>query len=267
MGMALVRGRAFDERDTLKSPIGVIVNETLARTVWPGEDPVGRRVSGRPITEGWVQVVGVVADVRNMGLDNPPAPEFYFNYAQGGADILRNMTMVVRSRVDAGSLGASVRREVQAVDPAQPLFSVRTMQAVLEGTMSGRRLNMTLLGVLAALSLVLAVVGIYGVMSYNVTQHTREIGIRMALGAQQSDILKLVVGRGARLALAGVLIGLVVSLVLTRLMSGLLYGVSAADPATFGGIAALLFIVALIACYLPALRAIRIDPLIALRYE
>jgi putative ABC transport system permease protein len=267
MGMTLVRGRAFDERDTQESPIGVIVNETLARTVWPGEDPLGRRVSGRPITPGWVQVVGVVADVRNMGLERPPAPEFYFNYEQGGADILRSMTLVVRSRLDPASLGASMRREVQAVDPAQPLFSVQTMQAVLDGTMSGRRLNMTLLGVLAALSLVLAVVGIYGVMSYNVTQHTREIGIRMALGAQRSDILKLVVGRGARLALAGVLIGLVVSLFLTRLMSGLLYGVSAADPATFGGIAALLFIVALIACYLPALRAIKIDPLIALRYE
>jgi putative ABC transport system permease protein len=141
------------------------------------------------------------------------------------------------------------------------------MQAVLDDTVSERRLNMMLLGILAALSLVLAVIGIYGVMSYNVTQHTREIGIRMALGAQKTDILKLVLGRGAALALVGVLIGLGVSLALTRLMSGLLFGVSATDPATFGGIAALLFAVALVACYLPALRAIRVDPLIALRYE
>ncbi|HEX8128499.1 MAG TPA: ABC transporter permease [Pyrinomonadaceae bacterium] len=267
MGVTIVRGRAFDERDTKDSPLGVIINETMARAIWPGEDPIGKRVSGRPIRPDWVPIIGVAADVKNMGLTQPPAPEFYFNYAQGGEDILRNMTLAVRSRLDPASLGTAVRREVQAVDPAQPLFNVQTMQAVLDDTVSGRRLNMTLLGVLAALSLVLAVVGIYGVMSYNVTQHTREIGIRMALGAKPSDILKLVVGRGATLALVGVFIGLLVSLVLTRLMSGLLFGVSATDPATFGGIAALLFAVALIACYLPALRAIKIDPLIALRYE
>jgi predicted permease len=267
LGVALVRGRMFDEHDTEDSPLGVVVNETMARTIWPGEDPIGKRVSGRPIRSGWVPVIGVVADVKNMGLDRPPASEFYFNYAQGGEDILRNMTLAVRSRLDTGSLATAVRREVQGVDPGQPLFNVQTMQAVLDDTVSDRRLNMTLLSILAALSLVLALVGIYGVMSYNVTQHTREIGIRMALGAQKTDILKLVLGRGVTLALIGVLIGLGSSLWLTRLMSGLLFGVSATDPATFGAIAALLFAVALVACYLPALRAIKVDPLIALRYE
>jgi putative ABC transport system permease protein len=267
LGVALVRGRTFDERDTKDSPLGVVVNETMARAVWPGEDPIGKRVSGRPIRPGWVPVIGVVADVKNMGLARPAAPEFYFNYAQGGEDILRNMTLAVRSRLDAGSLAAIVRREVQGVDPAQPLFEVQTMQSVLDDTISGWRLNMALLSVLAVLALVLALVGIYGVMSYNVTQHTREIGIRMALGARKTDILKLVLGRGVTLALTGVSIGLAISFGLTRLMSGLLFGVSATDPVTFGGIAALLFVVALLACYLPALRAIKVDPLIALRYE
>ncbi|HEY0099406.1 MAG TPA: ABC transporter permease [Pyrinomonadaceae bacterium] len=267
VGVALLRGRMFDARDTQESPLGVVINETMARTIWPGEDPVGKRVSGRPIRPDWVPVIGVVADVKNMGLTQQPAAEFYFNYAQGGEDILRNMTLAVRSRLDPGSLAAAVRREVQTLDPAQPLFDVQTMQAVLDGTVSDRRLNMTLLGVLAALSLVLAVVGIYGVMSYNVTQHTREIGIRMALGAQKTDILKLVLGRGVTLALIGVVSGMLLSLGLTHLMSGLLFGVSATDPATFGVIAVLLFGVALVACYLPALRAVKVDPLIALRYE
>ena len=267
MGVALVRGRTFDERDRKNSPLGVVINETMARAIWPGEDPIGKRVFGRPIRSEWASVVGVVADVKNMGLTRNPAPEFYFSYAQGGEDILRNMTLAVRARLDPGSMSAAVRREVQTVDPAQPLFDVQTMQAVLDGTVSDRRLNMTLFGVLAVLSLVLAVVGIYGVMSYNVTQHTREIGIRLALGAQPSDILKLVLGRGMILALTGVVIGMAISLGLTRLMSGLLFDVSTTDPATFGGIAALLFTVALVACYLPALRAVRVDPLIALRYE
>jgi putative ABC transport system permease protein len=266
MGVPLVRGRVFDERDTKDSPVGVVVNETMARTVWPGEDPVGKRVWGRPIVSDWVPVVGVVADVKNVGLTRPAVPEFYFNYTRG-AEGLRNMTLAVRSRLEPGVLAAAVRREVQSVDPAQPVYDVRTMQAVLDGTVTDRRLNMTLLGVLAALSLALAVIGIYGVMSYNVARHTREIGIRLALGAQKTHIHKLILGRGAALTLAGVLIGLGLALGLTRLMSGLLFGVSTTDPATFGGIAAVLFAVALVACYVPARRAVKVDPLIALRYE
>jgi putative ABC transport system permease protein len=214
-----------------------------------------------------VPVVGVVADVKNMGLTRPPAPEFYFDYAQGGEDILRNVSLVVRSRLDAGSLGSAVRREVQAVDPWQPVYNVQTMESAIDKTISDRRLNMTLLGVLAALSLALAVVGIYGVMAYTVARQTREIGIRIALGAQKGDIHRLVLGRGAGLGLAGVLIGLPVALALTRVMSGLLFDVSTTDPATFGGTAALLFAVALVACYVPARRAVKVDPLIALRYE
>ncbi|HEX8351489.1 MAG TPA: ABC transporter permease [Pyrinomonadaceae bacterium] len=266
MGVPLVRGRMFDERDTKDAPAGVVVNETMARTVWPGEDPVGKRVWGRPVVSDWVPVVGVVADVKNVGLVRPPVPEFYFNYARGGEG-LRNVTLAVRSRLEPAVLAAAVRREVREVDPGQPAYGVRTMRAVLDGTVTDRRLNMTLLGVLSALALALAVVGIYGVMSYNVARHTREIGIRMALGAQKTHIHRLVIGRGAALALAGVLVGLVLALWLTRLMTGLLFDVSATDPATFAGIAALLFAVALVACYVPARRAVKVDPLVALRYE
>jgi putative ABC transport system permease protein len=223
-------------------------------------------VWGRPIVNDWVPVVGVVADVKNVGLTRPPVPEFYFNYTRGGEG-LRDTTLAVRSRLEPSVLAAAVRREVQAVDPGQPAHDVRTMRAVLDDSVTDRRLNTTLLGVLAALSLVLAVIGIYGVMSYNVARHTREIGIRMALGAQTTHIHRLIVGRGAALALAGVLIGLALALALTRLMEGLLFDVSATDPATFVGIAALLFAVALVACYVPARRAVKVDPLVALRYE
>jgi putative ABC transport system permease protein len=177
------------------------------------------------------------------------------------------MTLAVRSRLEPEVLAAAVRREVQAVDPGQPAYNVRTMRAVLGGSVEGRRLNMSLLGVLAALSLVLAVIGIYGVMSYNVARHTREIGIRMALGAQTTHIHRLIIGRGATLALAGVSVGLGLALALTRLMTGLLFGVSATDPATYVAIAAVLFAAALVACYVPARRAVRVDPLVALRYE
>jgi len=266
MGVRLVRGRTFDVRDTKDAPVGVVVNETMARTVWPGEDPVGKRVWGRPVVDDWVPVVGVVADVKNVGLTLPTVPEFYFNYTRGGEG-LRDMTLAVRSRLEPGVLAAAVRREVQAVDPGQPAYNVRTMRAVLDGSVEGRRLNMSLLGVLAALSLVLAVIGIYGVMSYNVARHTREIGIRMALGAQTTHIHRLIIGRGAALALAGVAVGLGLALALTRLMTGLLFGVSATDPATYVAIAAVLFAAALVACYVPARRAVRVDPLVALRYE
>jgi putative ABC transport system permease protein len=186
---------------------------------------------------------------------------------RAGEGLLRNVTLAVRSRLEAGALGSALKREVQSVDPAQPVYAVRTMQSVLEETVADRRLNMTLIGVLAALSLVLAVIGIYGVMSYTVARQTRDICIRIALGAQKADIHKLVLGRGAGLAAAGILIGLAASLGLTRLMSGLLFGVSATDGATFGCIVALLFAVALLACYVPARRATRVDPLVALRYE
>ncbi|HJQ26944.1 MAG TPA: ABC transporter permease [Blastocatellia bacterium] len=267
MGVPLLHGRMFDDHDTKDSPPTVLINETMAHAIWPGEDPVGKRVWGKPIWPGWVEVIGVVADVKNMGLARPPSPEFYFNYTHAGEGLLNNMTLAMRSRLESVALGSAVRHEVQAVDPGQPIYNVRTMQAVLDQTVAGRRLNVTLLGIFAALALILAVIGIYGVMSYTVARQTREIGIRIAFGAQKSDIHKLILGRGMILAAAGVAIGLAVALALTRLISGLLFGVSTTDPLTFGGFAVLLFVVALVAGYVPARRAVKVDPMVALRYE
>jgi putative ABC transport system permease protein len=267
LGVPLLRGRMFDDNEAKDSPPTVLINETMARTIWPGEDPVGKRVWGKPIWPDWVEVIGVVADVKNMGLAHPPSSEFYFNYTHAGEGLLNNMTLAVRARLEPALLGAAVRHEVQAVDPGQPVYNVRTMQAVLDNTVADRRINVTLLSIFAALAFILAVIGIYGVMSYTVAQQTREIGIRIAFGAQKSDIHKLILGRGVILAAAGVSIGLAVSLLLTQLISGLLFGVSATDPLTFGGFAGLLFVVALVACYVPARRAVKVDPMVALRYE
>jgi putative ABC transport system permease protein len=264
LGMTLRRGRAFDEHDTKDAPTVAVINETMARAVWGNENPIGKRILGDPRL---VTVVGVVSDVKNVGLTARPLPELYVNYAQGLFKMTQRMTLVVRSRLAPATLTAAVQREVQAVDPAQPVYAVQTMQAVLDNTVTDRRLNMTLLGVLAALSLVLAVVGIYGVMSYTVTQHTHEIGIRMALGAQASDILRLVVGRGMFLTALGVALGAGGALALTRFIAALLFDVQATDAATFAVIAALLASVALLACLVPALRATRVDPMIALRHE
>jgi putative ABC transport system permease protein len=263
LGVRLLRGRYLDERDTKATPPVVVVNDAMARQIWGGEDPLGKRVFGNP----WATVVGVVADVKNVGLTAGARPELYTSFAQGLSRRTQNVTLVVRSRLDPAALAAAVRREVRAVDPAQPVYDVRTMRAVLDDTVSDRRLNMTLLGTLAALSFVLAVVGIYGVMSYTVTQHTREIGIRMALGAQASDILRLVVGRGMFLTALGVALGAAGSLALTRFIAAMLFGVKATDAATFAAIAALLAAVALLACLVPARRATRVDPMIALRHE
>jgi putative ABC transport system permease protein len=263
MGITLLRGRAFDDDDRQDAPPVVIINEAMARAVWGDEDPLGKRIFGNP----WVTVIGVVSDVKNVGLTAQARPELYLNYAQELSQLKPSVTLVVRSRLDPAALTTAVRREVQAIDPAQPLFAVATMQAILDNTISDRRLNMTLLGVLAALSLMLAVVGIYGVMSYTVAQHTREIGIRMALGAPASDILRLVVGRGLFLTALGVAIGVGSSLVLMRFIVALLFEVQATDAVNLVVIAALLTMVALLACFIPALRATRVDPMIALRHE
>jgi predicted permease len=267
MGISLLRGRLFSDRDPKDAPPGVVINETMAQTIWPGEDPIGKRVSGKPLWQGWVPVIGVVADMKNMGLTQPPSPEFYFDYMRAGPGLLSNVTLAVRSSLDPGVLAAAMQREVKAVDPSQPIYDVRTMHAVLNDTVADRRLSMTLIGAFAALALVLAVVGIYGVMSYTVARQTRDIGIRLALGAQKTDIHKLVLGRGAMLAVAGIVIGLAISFWLTRLMAGLLFNVSTTDPATFVAISMLLLAVAILACYIPARKAVKVDPLIALRYE
>jgi putative ABC transport system permease protein len=266
-GIAVVKGRVPDARDTDAAPLVLAVNQALARRDFPSEDPVGKRISygigpdGKPI---WKEIVGVVADVRSEEPGREAAPEIYVSYLQ---DPFAGMSYVVRSTAEPESLVPAVREAVRAVDRAQPVAEVRTMEQLVGESVAQPRFTSLILGLFACMALLLAAAGIYGVMSYAVTQRTHEIGIRIALGAQRRDVLRMVVGRGMALALAGVGLGLLTALALTRLMAGLLYGVTATDPLTFAGVALLLGAVALLASYIPARRATKVDPMIALRYE
>jgi putative ABC transport system permease protein len=260
----LIAGRYFTERDVAGTPQVAIINEALARTFFPGEDPIGKRIDFRWDTSGLQEVVGVVADVKHYALDTPALPEVYVPFAQRP---VLGTTIVIRSRVDAASLVGVVRERIYALDKAQPLSNVRTMEQVVSDAVASRRLSMSLLAGFAFAALLLASMGLYGTLSYSVAQRSQEIGIRAAMGAQPRDIFRLVVGHGMKLTLAGIGFGLIGSLALTRLMSSFLFGVTATDPATYGGVAVLLLGIALLACYVPARRASKVDPIIALRYE
>ncbi len=270
MGVKLRQGRFFDEHDDAQAQPVAVINETMARQYWPGESAVGKRfrLGGTDSTSPWRTVIGVIGDVKEMGLEAPPKAEFFFPYQQL-PDMLWNMPrdLTVRTTGDPLSVAAAVRQAVWSVDPAQPVSNVRTMEEIMAEEVAQRRIGMTLLAAFAALALLLASLGIYGVLSYAVTQRTQEIGIRMALGANRRAVLRLVMADGLRLAGVGVAIGLGASFALTRLMSGLLFGVSASDPRTLAGVTLLLTAVALLACYIPARRAAKVDPMIALRYE
>jgi len=261
----LLRGRLFSkEAGDDKQPV-VVINDAMAKQIWPGEDPIGKRVG----EDTQATVIGVVADVKNYGLLRKPAPEMYAPYTLKNfwPDMRWNMGLLVRSTLDDSSIAAAVRREVKVVDSAQPLYAVQPMKLVLEYTVRDKRLNTTLLTVFAGVSLLLALIGVYGVMSYTVAQHTREIGIRMALGAQPRAILKLIVGRGLVLVSVGAAIGVLASFGLTRFMENMLFGVTPTDPLTFAAIVALLGLVALLACLIPAQRAMRVDPIVVLRHQ
>ncbi|HVG29693.1 MAG TPA: ABC transporter permease [Pyrinomonadaceae bacterium] len=267
VNVPLLSGRMLDERDKAGSPLAVVVNQSLARRDFPGEDPVGKRINtgstynGQPV---WSQIVGVVGDVRSLELKDEPTPEIYNSYMQ---DPFAGMSYVVRAQVEPESLVTAVREAVRQVDKAQPVAEVRELERIVSEAAAQPRFNSLLLAVFAGVALLLAAAGIYGVMSYAVTQRTHEIGVRLALGAQRADVFKLIMGEGARLILAGVGIGLAAALALTRVLAGLLFGVTANDPATFAGVALFLIGVAALACYVPARRATRVDPMIALRYE
>ncbi|MGE0127010.1 MAG: ABC transporter permease [Blastocatellales bacterium] len=270
MGISLKKGRYFNEGDNERAMPVAVINETMARQYWQGEDALGKRFKlgapGGPTP--WATVVGVVCDLRQMGMDKPVKAEMYFPYRQITTDAwAAPRDLVIRASVDPMSLVAAVRSEVHAVDPDQPLSNIRTMEDLLNEEIGQRRLGMLLLAGFAALALLLASVGIYGVLSYFVIQHTREIGVRLALGARRRHVLGLVMRKGMTLALVGVTIGLFVSFALTRLMASLLYETRAADPLTFAGVATLLMLVATLACYIPAWRAMRVDPMAALRCE
>ena len=246
--------------DPQPAPV-VIINETMARLYWPNEDPLGRRL--RIVASPWLTVVGVVGDVRHSGLNFPPNPEMYLSHLQ---EPETSLAVMVRTTGDPLRLASAARDQVKAIDKDQPV-NVNTMEQVLSNSVARQRFNAQLLGVFASVALILAMIGVFGVINYSVAQRTHEIGIRIALGAQRRDVFTLVVGQGLVLAVLGVAIGSAGALALTRLVTGLLYGVSPTDATTFAVVSLLVTLVALLACYVPARRATRVDPLVALRYE
>jgi putative ABC transport system permease protein len=264
----LLRGRDFVETDAPDTPHVALVNAMLAKQFFPNEDPVGKRfMFGHPSPSSpsqWLTIVGVVGDTKMYGLANPARLEVYTSCLQGPVG---DMNLLVKSANDPAALTSAIREVVSSIDKDQPIFAIATMNQLLSDSVATRRITLVLLGFFSGLALVLATIGIYGVISYSVSQRTHEIGIRMALGARRSEVLRLVLGQGMKLTLIGIGIGACAAFGLVRLMSSLLYGVSAADAETFVGVAVLLGIVAVLACYIPARRAMRVDPLVALRYE
>jgi putative ABC transport system permease protein len=268
MGIPLRRGRFFDSRDSADAQPAVLVNRRLAEQYWPGEDAIGKRIKIGPVDSpnAWLTVVGVVSDTRQTGLYEQKL-EFYVPYAQERRSFMAPRDLVVRTKSDPALIAAAVRRAVWSVDKDQPVSNVRTLDQVFSAAISQERFQALMLGLFAALALLLACVGLYGVISYAVVLRTHEIGVRMALGAQPVDVLRLVIRQGMTLTLAGLIVGIVAGTFVTRVLTDMLFGVTPRDPLTFAGVPVLLLLVALLACYIPARRATRIDPLSALRAE
>ncbi|MGC1907964.1 MAG: ABC transporter permease [Candidatus Acidiferrum sp.] len=274
MGISLQRGRFITPEDDEHSPVVIVIDDVFARTYFPGENPIGKHVHLATF-QVEAEIVGVAGHVKQWGLDGDSKSaiqaQFYYPFMQLPDNIMRlaatGVAVVLRSKGDPATLMGPVRKAVEEIDPREVIYNVATMAQVVADSLAARRFSMILFGVFAALALVLACVGIYGVISYLVGQRTNEIGVRIALGAQRADVLRLILGEGTRMALLGVVIGIVAALGLTRLMSNQLFGVTAQDPLTFGGVALSLVIVAIAACYVPARRAMRVDPIVALRHE
>jgi len=274
MGISLERGRFFTAADDQHAPNVAVIDDVFARKFFPDENPIGKRLRTMQ-HEGEVEIVGVVSHVNQWGLDsdstNSLRAQMYTPYMQLADDAIQlaapGTSVAIRYNGSATPVFDSVRRTLQQVNSENIVYSAQTMNEVIADSLAARRFSMEILGVFAALALLLSSIGIYGVISYGAGQRTQEIGIRLALGAQRSDVLRLVLGHAARVTLIGVAIGLGAAFGLTRLMKTMLFGVSATDPLTFGGVALLLALVALAAAYIPARRATRVDPLVALRYE
>jgi len=264
MGIPLRKGRYFTDEDKADRPLVVAISESLARRYWPdGSDPIGQHLRfGNRLASR--EIVGIVGDVKHSGLDKQVTPALYTSYLQVPQ---MRMSLVARTSADPAGMIRAVKDRVYAVDKDQPMYKIRTMDEAVAQSQSPARFTLILLGMFAAVAVVLAAVGTYGVLSYAVTQRTREIGIRIALGAQRKEVLHLVLAQGVKMALIGVIIGLAAAAGVTRLMRSMLFGVSPTDPWTFGAVAILLLLVALAACYIPARRAMRVDPIVALRWE
>jgi putative ABC transport system permease protein len=264
----LRRGRVFTEADNSTGQQVAVINEALERQDWQGQDPIGQHIklaSGELLTRTLdLTIIGVVGDIKSDGLDLASTPYIYVSEPQAPS---YGSVVFLRTAGDPGTLGQAIRREVQAVDPAVPVFGIRKMDDVVAKNLAARRFALELLGVFTAVAFLLACIGIYGVMAYTFSQRIGEIGLRMALGAQRSDILKIVLGEGALLVAFGVVAGLIGSVMLTRFLETMLFDIQPTDPITFGALTTVLAVVALVACLIPARRAIRVDPLIALRHE
>jgi putative ABC transport system permease protein len=269
LGIPLRRGRAFTEQDGEKAPLVAVISESMAKQYFPGEDPIGRSLAMGVGTPGDATrtIVGIAGDVRQFDLDGEPRPGIYVPYAQEAAYWLAPRDLAIRAQSDPLALAASVRQAIRSIDSDQTVSNVRTMEQVLSEAVAGRRFSMLLLGAFAGVALLLAALGTYGVIAHSVARRTQEIGIRIALGARPNDVLRLVLGHGARLAIAGAVFGVLGALALTRLMGSLLFGVSPTDPMTFFVTALALPAVAVLASFIPARRATRVDPMIALRCE
>jgi putative ABC transport system permease protein len=264
LGIPLRKGRFFGDRDEAQARKVAIINESMARVFWPRQSPIGKRFRINAPEQGWIEVVGEVGDVRHHGLQSGSDPEFYFPHAQMPSPF---MSLVIRTASDPRALIAAARSQIHSVDKYQPVSQIRTMEQVLGESISSQRSTMSLLGIFAVLALFLATIGLYGLMSHSIAQRTHEIGIRMALGAEKTDVLRLVVKEGMKLAGVGIAVGMLASLALTRLLSSQLFGIPPHDPFTFLVVALFLTTVAFFACYIPARRATKVDPIVALRHE
>ncbi|MCH9014568.1 MAG: ABC transporter permease [Gemmatimonadetes bacterium] len=271
LGIPLVAGRNFDEFDRGDAPIRILINQSMAESWFPNEDPIGKRLimaRGNPDPQP-MEIIGVIGDVKNEGIKEDVRSTFLFplanpSFASGWR---RHMTLYVRTNADPAAMIPTVREAVAEVDPALPVTKIKTLDTVVSATVAGPRFVTILLGLFAGLALLLAAIGIYGVVSYSVAQRTQELGVRMALGAGQGTILRLVMKQGVGLAVVGVLAGSAAAFLMTRLLSGILWGVSATDPLTFATVSLFLIVVAALATYVPAWRASRIDPMECLRQE
>jgi predicted permease len=254
----------FNEFDSHEAPQVALINEAFARTYWPNENPLGMRFKAAKLGAPWMTVVGMIANARTQSLAEADVPQIYLDLYQTGA---KHLALFLRGHLDTAAIPDEVRDQVQSVDPMLPVFGAQTLNETVSASLSARRFSMEMVALFALTALLLAGLGIYGVISYNVSERTHEIGIRLALGAERRSILQMVLRQGLGLAIAGAAIGLVGAVVVSHLMMGLLYGVRPTDPPTFAGVALLLIGVALLACYIPARRAMRVDPMAALRHE
>src|SRR5437879_6385383 len=262
LAIPLLRGRLFNDSDSDNTPQVALINQAMAQSYWPNEDPLGKRFKAAKADAPWITVVGVIANARTQSLAQADLPQIYLDLYQTGA---KRLAILLRGHLRAAAIGDAVREQVQSLDPTLPVSGAQTLNDTVSASLDQRRFLMEMVALFALTALLLAGLGIYGVISYIVSERTHEIGIRLALGAERRTILQMVLRQGFSLALAGTVIGLVAAAVVSHLMIGLLYGVRPTDPPTFAGVALLLMGVALFACYVPARRAMRVDPIVALR--